>query len=313
MKGGITNNEQQFYLNGANLSGILSVNGGYTVNYSAINTIGVGYNKQVMAQVPNGQVTVSKYLLYNEPFLNYTGEKADKTASSLAGSIHYNNRCIGFTKGYLTSFSLSCSVGEVPKTSASIQVFGDFGKSLSNSGNAPRPYVSVPQIKDISLTCNGSTTNRITSFDYQINCPKKPIYALQNAPASGPTGPSGPTNQISYIPVEVLAEMPIEINASVNMDIDDYQVTTIYDQITSDTDVSFAVNIKGTLLADQIAAVGNNILSTPAGPIGLGKVNNPPTIFSASLSNMKLVSQEFSSTTDQFLSVKLGYKGYLIN
>ena len=38
---------------------------------------------------------------------------------------------------------------------------------------------------------------------------------------------------------------------------------------------------------------------------------NGVTIFNQSFSNVKMISQEFNSSADDILSVKLNYKGYL--
>ena len=48
MKNAILNYENYFFLNNSTISGILSVNGNYSINYSPIKTIGVGYNKNLV-------------------------------------------------------------------------------------------------------------------------------------------------------------------------------------------------------------------------------------------------------------------------
>ena len=67
-KNSILNYENRFYLNGNAISGVLSVQGNYSVNYGPINTIGVGYNKQVMAEVPSASFSVNKYLIHSQQF-----------------------------------------------------------------------------------------------------------------------------------------------------------------------------------------------------------------------------------------------------
>ena len=73
MKGATLNYENYFFLNDSTISGITSVNGNYNINYAPIKTIGVGYNKQVIAEVPVASFSISKYLLYNDPFLKSIG------------------------------------------------------------------------------------------------------------------------------------------------------------------------------------------------------------------------------------------------
>ena len=297
MKNAIINYENIFYLDGQAISGILSVDGSYTINYAPINTVGIGYNKQVIADVPTAEFNINKYLLYNEPFLNYTGQRTDLKAQSFPGSINYNNKSIGFESGYLNSFGLSCSVGEIPQTSANIQVFGDIGSGYSAYGARQTKYMTVPQVKDITISCSGSSSNRITSFDYSINCPKKPIYILQNSN--------------NYIPYEVLSEFPIEIGVSFNLEVDDYAARKVYEQLNNDTDSSFSLLIKGVVFVDAPLSVGVLNLNVDSTNLLVARKSVGVTLFSQSFNNFKLISQEFNSNADDVLSVKLNYKGYL--
>lgn len=302
MKNATLNYENIFYLNSTTISGITSIDGSYNIKYEPIKTIGAGYNKQVIAEVPVANFSINKYLLYNDPFLPFTGETANKIAKSFRGSINYNGKKLGFLSGYLNSFSLSCSVGEIPSTTADIIVYGDLGPSYDASGNFKPPELFVPQVKDIVLTCSGSSSNRVTSFDYSINCPKQPIYTLNQSGISfsGPTGPVAPIP--NYIPSEVLLDTPIEINASFGLEVDDYQSKSLYDILTNDIDTSFSITIKGKVFKDTALAV-SDIQGLDA--------NNGVTIFNQSFSNVKMISQEFNSSADDVLSVKLNYKGYL--
>jgi len=316
MKNSILNYENRFYLNGNAISGVLSVQGNYSVNYGPINTIGVGYNKQVMAEVPSASFSVNKYLLYNEPFLRFTGERPDKQAQRFAGSIDYFGKSFGFQTGCVNSISLDCSVGEVPQTSIDIQVFGDIGKTISASGNVGAPYISVPQVKDIILTCSGSSTNRITQFNYNINCPKKPIYLLQPSgfSSTGPSGPSGPTPNFAYVPYEILLELPIEIDASFNLEVDNYEAKRLYEQMTNDVNSVFSISINGTVFEDDFLSVGNSSLTVNNNEeLFVIRKSVGINMFNQSFNDFKLVSQEFNSSADDVLSVKLSYKGYLNN
>ena len=316
MKNSILNYENRFYLNGNAISGVLSVQGNYSVNYGPINTIGVGYNKQVMAEVPSASFSVNKYLLYNEPFLRFTGERPDKQAQRFAGSIDYFGKSFGFQTGCVNSISLDCSVGEVPQTSIDIQVFGDIGKTISASGNVGAPYISVPQVKDIILTCSGSSTNRITQFNYNINCPKKPIYLLQPSgfSSTGPSGPSGPIANFAYVPYEILLELPIEIDASFNLEVDNYEAKKLYEQMTNDIDSAFSISINGTVFEDDFLSVGNSSLTVNNNEeLFVIRKSVGINMFNQSFNDFKLVSQEFNSSADDVLSVKLSYKGYLNN
>lgn len=314
MKNSILNYENQFFLNSSTISGIISVNGGYNINYAPIKTVGVGYNKQVIAEVPVANFSINKYLLYNEPFLNFTGENIDNVAKSFRGSLNYNNKKFGFDSGYLNRFNLSCSVGEIPTTTSDIIVYGDIGPSYDASGSLKAPYISVPQVKDIILTCSGSSTNRIVNFDYSINCTKQPIYTLYQSgySYSSPTGPTTPT--LNYIPNEVLLNLPIEIDASFTLEVDDFQSQNLYSRLNNDSNASFSITINGTVFEDKVLQVSNQNLTVNGGTdLLMYRKAVGINMFNQSFNNVKLVSQEFNSNADDILSVKLNYKGYLNN
>ena len=314
MKGATLNYENYFFLNNGTISGITSVDGSYNINYAPIKTIGVGYNKQVMAEVPVASFSINKYLLYNEPFLNFTGENQDKTAKSFRGSLNYSNKKFGFLSGYLNSFSLSCSVGEIPTTTSDIVVYGDVGPNYNASGNLKAPYISVPQTKDIILNCSGSSTNRITNFDYTINCQKKPIYTLYQSgySYSGPTGPTAPV--ANYIPAEVLLNLPIEIDASFTLEVDDYTSKSLYTILNNDIDANFSISINGTVFEDTTLPVnGSDLVVNGNVPLFTYRKAIGINMFNQSFTNVKLMSQQFNSSADEVLSVKLNYKGYLNN
>ena len=314
MKGATLNYENYFFLNDSTISGITSVNGSYNINYAPIKTIGVGYNKQVIAEVPVANFSISKYLLYNEPFLRFTGENLDRTAKSFRGSLNYSNKKFGFLSGYLNSFNLSCSVGEVPTTTSDIIVYGDVGPNYNASGNLKAPYISVPQVKDIILSCSGSSTNRITNFDYSVNCQKQPIYTLYQSgySYSGPTGPTVPVE--NYIPTEVLLKLPIEIDASFTLEVDDYTSKSLYNILNNDDDASFSISINGTIFQDETLPInGVDLVVNTNVPLFTYRKAVGINMFNQSFNNVKLISQEFNSTADEVLSVKLNYKGYLNN
>jgi hypothetical protein len=314
MKGATLNYENYFFLNNSTISGITSVDGSYNINYAPIKTIGVGYNKQVMAEVPVANFSINKYLLYNEPFLNFTGENQDKTAKSFRGSLNYSNKKFGFLSGYLNSFNLSCSVGEIPTTTSDIVIYGDVGPNYDASGNLKAPYISVPQVKDIILNCSGSSTNRITNFDYTINCQKKPIYTLYQSgySYSGPTGPTAPV--ANYIPAEVLLNLPIEIDASFTLEVDDYTSKSLYTILNNDVDANFSISINGTVFEDATLPVnGSDLVVNTNVPLFTYRKAVGINMFNQSFANVKLVSQQFNSSADDILSVKLNYKGYLNN
>ena len=82
-KNAVSNYEQQFYLSGILLSGVTSLDGGYSIDESPINIIGKGYTYPVRQNPLVGNFNISKYYIGKDPLLDYTGD------SPISGSINY--------------------------------------------------------------------------------------------------------------------------------------------------------------------------------------------------------------------------------
>lgn len=160
--------EQQFYINGTQISGVQSVDGSYSVKETPINVLGWGHvnkNFQGGNQYFGGDqggfiLDEGGFRLLQEQTL-CDRKDSSRFPESLAvlsaplegsfsvnsmlvsedfflgftgdnpftGSIHHGNSYFGFNSGYITSHNVSCSVGQLPTTSTSIAVFGDIGGS----------------------------------------------------------------------------------------------------------------------------------------------------------------------------------------
>jgi len=203
-KNAIANYEHQFYLSGIQLSGVTSVGGNYTVSESPINILGKGYTFPSRTGPLVGNFQISKYYIGQEPLLSYTGDHP------LSGSINYNDKSFGFNSGYLTSYSVDCSIGSIPSASASITVYGDIGSGINSSGNNPQPAIQIPNQGSISLNASGYQSNRITQFNYAMRLDRTAIYKVG-----------------SPYPVQVDRKSPVVQQASFTLEVDDFQVTKI--------------------------------------------------------------------------------------
>jgi len=200
MKGAITNYENTFYLGGTALSGVLSVDGSYNIDYKPINVIGQGFTKQVVASIPTAQLSLSRYLVNNDPVLSLTGQQRNFSAVPIDGGLYYKNKYFAFENGYLNSIGISCSVGEIPQIQSSFDVYGNIGPNFNPSGNNYAGSVFVPQVKNITIACRNSSTNRVKDFNIDFNNKNLAIYALR-------------AND-SNLPVEVNQVGPIEVTTS---------------------------------------------------------------------------------------------------
>lgn len=167
MRQSVLGYEQQFYLNGTQISGVQSVEGSYSISEKPINVLGWGHvNKNFYEQADAFQVNEQGLLIDSDGFRLLqekicTKERSKKLPESLAvlnaplegnfsinsilvsedfmlnftgdnpftGSIHYGNSYFGFHSGYITSHSVSCDIGRLPTTTTNIRVLGDIGGS----------------------------------------------------------------------------------------------------------------------------------------------------------------------------------------
>ena len=184
--------EQSVFLEGVKLKGVTSVDGSYTHSVRPINVLGQGAIKTVVADVPQADFSISRNLAFADIFNPFTG-----VVSKLRGSLNYGDKVFGFENGYLSSYSYDVSYGEVPQTNVGIKVYGDIGSGmyLSNSSNpqfvgvegtlnATGDYNDADDIptypSNILLTCNNSSTNRITSFSFSTNINYDVIYGVNS-------------------------------------------------------------------------------------------------------------------------------------
>lgn len=303
MKNVVTNYENTFYLDEAALSGVLSVEGSYNVDYKSINVIGKGAVKKLISSVPEVNLSITRYLTNHDPAFNLTGDGVNYKSRSINGGLYYQNRYFGFQYGYLNSLNLQCSVGEVPQIQTSFNVFGDIGNNFNPSGQNYAGGVFVPQVKNIILTCRNSTTNRIRDFDLNFSTPKSAIYGISQNNAE--------------LPIEVHNVYPIEVTSNFTLEIDDYETKRAFSDLTSNGSTDFSIKISGAILTDELLTLssGNDIPLTAS-------TGSPDTftiftkedaipIFNFDAVDAIIISEQINSTSNDVLSVNLSYKTFL--
>ena len=235
-----------------------------------------------------GQFSINSALVSEDFFLNYTGD------NPFTGSINHGTKYFGFYNGYITNHSVTCSVGEIPKTSTSIQVFGDIGGSpdyfqvqesdslilqedgflmatedsigrqnYNASGVNPFPTIKVPNQGSIVIECTGASTDRVTSFSHSINMP---IYTVGSSVAA----------QVDVI-------WPFTTSTSFTLDIDKYNYQRLRSYLRSPTVQDIAVKINDCFGG---------------------------TIQNYEVKNARLISEQMSANAQGRLTVNLEYKSY---
>ena len=208
VKGAVLNYEQAFYLSGMLMSGVTSIDGSYGISETPINIIGKGFTYPILNAPLVGSFGVQKYYIGNDPLLNYKGD------SPISGSINFGEKSFGFNSGYLTSYELQCSIGQIPKASAKFSVYGDLGSGINASGLTPHPDIQIPNQGSITLNTTGYENNRITDFNYSLEVEWSPLYKIG-----------------SPHPVQVDRKTPITEKISISMDINDHEIVKLHEYL----------------------------------------------------------------------------------
>lgn len=228
-KNSVFNYEQQFYISGVLLSGVTSVEGGYSISESPINIIGKGHTYPVRQGPLVGNFSINKYYIGEDLLLNYTGDHP------ISGSINYGEKSFGFESGFLTEYSFSAGMGSIPQVRASIDVYGDIGSGISASGNNIHPAIEIPNQGSITVDVSGYQTNRVTEMSYTLRINRDPIYTIGSA-----------------FPVQVDRSFPIVQEATFSMDVDEYEVKKMTDYLLSPEQQDINFSFKNPINQNQI-------------------------------------------------------------
>jgi len=186
-------------------------------------------------------VSFSRNLMYEDPILAFTGE-----SEAMKGSFNYkNNTSYGFNSGYLTSYSVNCAVGSIPKVNTSFVVYDEMKSGINATGSVTTP-IYIPSQGSISATCDNSTSNRIIGFDYSLTINKIPYYTIG-----------------SETPVEVKHINPIEYTASVQMEVDDTFLKSGFNFLDEreDKTVSFSLSSRDGDAIQQLSIPNASLVS----------------------------------------------------
>ena len=229
MLGRITREAEKLTINGSGIEGIQSLSASYSSVAKPV--IGFGVKPEISADphssfgyYPEGpqqaslQVnTLMTHFLPNpdefssyksrDPLQNYTGQ------FPFSGIIDHGTKKFYFTEGYLETYSVSCGIGEIPQSSTSAVIYGNFGTgakfdSWQQYGDGvTSPSLNIASYGSMEINLDTFTTNRVNSFNVNIATPRIPLYAI------GIDQPTG-----------VIAGTPIEVNVNFQIEADDYEI-----------------------------------------------------------------------------------------
>lgn len=232
----ITRERQKVFIGTREVPGIISVQASYQNNYFPLKFLGSSIASGVPEGVQQGQVSINSLIITNDYFLSYTGTSGFNGYIVKVSGNPLDN--ISFSSGYLTSYTSRCSIGQIPETNVSISVLGNLGRLPT--GYTPQilndlqnldftfPYqLKIASPNSINITMDEFNTNRVLSYDLQINVPRLPVYALG-----------------TEFPIAVNINWPLEVTLGFKIDVNDYVAKTFRDFPYSQTikNISLSIN-----------------------------------------------------------------------
>lgn len=128
-----SNYEQKIVLNGFALSGVQDVNGSYGINEKPLKIAGVGFVDALIESPLEGNFSISRDMVSRDPLIQVNSiGKYTYDEDFISGAILYDDdtKGFGFTKGRVSRYSVSCSVGDIPTIDLDIRVFGELGQRV---------------------------------------------------------------------------------------------------------------------------------------------------------------------------------------
>lgn len=297
--------EHLFYINGTGISGVRDVSLGYSVTRPPINPLGIGHLQPTLGGFLQGEVSMTRDMIYIDPILELTGD------IGVSGSIIYapdleedDPLVIGFTSGYLTSYSVSVDVGNVPIIQSTFAVFGQLGSGvrtgeLDFSGDNSLNMLEFVNQGSIVIDVDQSETNRVTRFAQDLTIERTPIYDLKEK-----------TSQNYYAPSQVVTKTPIEMTTDFTVEVDDYKTANVIDNTRSGVYKRISSYIRTpNREEDGLQDEDEFFLQDENGEKLEGQ--DYTTVYEFAPISGNLLSEQIRSNTDGVLTVDLQFKNYL--
>jgi|GEM_PF-2171076 len=277
MLGRITREAEKLTLNGSGIQGIQSLSASYNSVARPTTALGIGgaidYYPQGAQQATLEVNTILTQLLppnagYSRDLMqNFTG------VFPFSGVVDYGSKQFYFTEGYLETYSVSCSIGQIPETSTSSVIYGNFGTGAKfdswEQTSATSTSLNITSYGSMEINLDAFNTNRVSSFNVNIATPRVPIYAI------GTDQPTG-----------VIAGTPIEVNVNFELDIDDYEIK------------SMRLNPDETVFKNTV--------------ITLKKNNSHDILLRYNFDNMLLTSESFNGGVDSNAKMNFNLRSFIL-
>lgn len=280
-----SNYEQKVIINGYELLGIQSVDGNYGISEKPVRVAGVGFIDATIDRPLQGNFSINRKMVSADPLIEKSGSQYLYDEQEISGVILYDNdtKGFGFTKGRMSRYTASCSVGEIPDIQVDVTVYGDLGSGVSmNSPSETHPPVQYPDQSSMRVTVSDFSIDAISDFSFSRTINTEPFYAIPKGDSSDWTNGTAGTKNLE--PIQIDTQYPIETDINFTIIADNYEVREIKDRIQaapkSDVKIEIFDSISGTLINEFIGE------------------------------NVRLIGESINSTTEEEMSISLTYKGY---
>ena len=285
-----SNYEQTVIIDGHKLLGIQGVDGSYGIKEKQINVAGVGFVDALPDGPLEGNFSISRKMVSKDPLLEldqYGRYIYDE--KEISGVILYDDdtKGFGFTKGRLSNYTVSCSVGNIPDIQTEIRVYGSLGKNVSSSLKDQvfvPPTIAFPDQSSIKLVVSDFTVDAIVDFSYSRSINLLPLYVL-NRGSLVDWNSQDPFQGVVAEPIQVDTQYPIETDITFTMIANEYEIREIKDRLQSAPKSTLEIQIYDSQNPDVI-------------------------INSFRAKNARLISENINSTIDQEMNISLSYKSY---
>ena len=277
MLGRIRREAEKLTINGSGIQGIESISANYdSVGGSPLSNLGINTIQYAPQGPQTATLNVNTLLTHQLPsnyggsrdvMQNFTGDIA------FSGIIDYGKKQLKFNQAYLESYSVSCGIGDVPKTSTTSVIYGDFGTGnyvgAGVASSPVAPQLAIPSYNSMEINLDEFTTNRVSSFSIDVATPRVPVYIV------GLDRPTG-----------VIAGTPIEVNVNFVLEVDDYE-------------------IKNMRLVPEETTFRNT-------KITLNKNNSNTKLLEYSFDNMLLTSESFQASAEGNAGVNFNLRSFIL-
>jgi hypothetical protein len=214
---------QQIFIGSEQIFGVQSVSANYKIPEVPLEFVGLAGVIPVPNSQQVGDITFQLLTIDTDPFIKCIS-KDSFNGYVMEDSSSFDKYHYSFNSGYLQSYTSSCSVGEIPKVSASFRVVGDMGtlatgdmasdakievRDIVNSTKTD-PVFRIPTASSIEITLDDFETNLVQNFNLSVVIPRKDYYTLGNRS-----------------PYQVEVDYPVIAEVNFTIEINDYSGNSI--------------------------------------------------------------------------------------